>query len=88
MGDGSGGDGSGGDGPSVAARDDLAGVVDLFEWLTREELSRALSELAFKQRAEVDDEAIADDSRAARIAMFLYPSHGTSGAARQVDDEL
>ena len=45
--------------PSVAARDDLAGVVDLFEWLTRGELSRALSELAFKQRAEVDEAAIA-----------------------------
>ncbi|MEZ3165461.1 hypothetical protein ABNG03_15935 [Halorubrum sp. RMP-47] len=45
-------------GPSVAARDDLAGVVDLFEWLTRAELSRALSELAFKQRTEVDEAAI------------------------------
>ena len=45
--------------PSIAARDDLAGVVDLFGALTREELSDALSELAFKARAEVDDDAIA-----------------------------
>ena len=44
--------------PSVAARDDLAGIVDLFSWLTRAELSQALSELAFKQRTEVDRDAI------------------------------
>ena len=45
-------------GPSVAARDDLAGVVDLFSWLTRAELSQALSELAFKQRTAVEETAI------------------------------
>ncbi len=44
--------------PSVAARDELAGVVDLFGSVTRAELSRALSELAFKRRTEVDDAAI------------------------------
>ena len=82
MGDGSGGDGSGGDGPSVAARDDLAGVVDLFEWLTREELSRALSELAFKQRAEVDDEAIAAaiDVAVAEYALVPAPPAALSEA--------
>ena len=43
---------------SVAARDELAGVVDLFGALTREELSRALAELAFKRRTEVNEAAI------------------------------
>ncbi|WP_049982922.1 hypothetical protein [Halorubrum sp. BV1] len=77
------------DAPSVAARDDLAGVVDLFEWLTRAELSRALAELAFKQRAAVDEEAItaAIDVAIAEYALVPAPpdalSEGreTAGAA-------
>lgn len=44
--------------PSVAARDELAGVVDLFGALTREELSTALGELAFKAGTDADDAAI------------------------------
>ncbi|WP_123620774.1 hypothetical protein [Halorubrum sp. CSM-61] len=77
MGDGG---GLGGNAPSVAARDDLAGVVDLFEWLTREELSEALSELAFKQRAEVDDEAIAAaiDVAVAEYALVPAPPRALS----------
>jgi len=68
--------------PSVAARDDLAGVVDLFEWLTREELSRALSELAYKQRAEVDDGAIdgAIDAAVAEYALVPAPPAALSEA--------
>ncbi|TKX58955.1 hypothetical protein EXE44_05260 [Halorubrum sp. SS7] len=68
-------------GPSVAARDDLAGVVDLFGWLTRAELSRALSELAFKQRAEVDEGAIdaAIDLAVAEYALVPAPSGALSG---------
>jgi len=43
--------------------DDLAGVVDLFGALTREELRRALSELAFKRGADLDDvDARIDDA--------------------------
>ena len=82
MADGSGSERSGADAPSVAARDDLAGVVDLFEWLTREELSRALSELAFKQRAEVDDEAIAAaiDVAVAEYALVPAPPAALSEA--------
>lgn len=38
-------------------KDELAGVVDLFGALTREELSEALAELAFKQGKAVDDSA-------------------------------
>lgn len=45
--------------------DDLAGVVDLFGALTREELGRALSELAFKRGEEVEDvDAAIDDALA------------------------
>ncbi|WP_050032583.1 DUF7109 family protein [Halorubrum halophilum] len=82
MGDGDGPGGSDGDAPSVAARDDLAGVVDLFQWLTREELSRALSELAYKQRAEVDDEAIAAaiDVAVAEYALVPAPPAALSEA--------
>ena len=73
MGDGSGGDGSGGDGPSVAARDDLAGVVDLFGALDRPELRRALAELAFKRGEEVDEAALDDAIAAAIDGYYLVP---------------
>jgi hypothetical protein len=46
--------------PGRAAREEVAGVVDLFGALTREELHRALSELAFKRRTEVDESAVED----------------------------
>ena len=39
--------------------DELAGVVDLFGGLTRDELEQALVELAFKQGKDVDREAFA-----------------------------
>ncbi|WP_193308586.1 hypothetical protein [Halorubrum halophilum] len=75
------------DAPSVAARDDLAGVVDLFEWLTREELSRALSELAFKQRAEIDEAAIAAaiDLAVAEYALVPAPPASLSESAGGAD---
>ncbi|MUW15445.1 hypothetical protein GJ633_12955 [Halorubrum sp. CBA1125] len=62
------------DASGVAARDDLAGVVDLFGWFTREELSRALSELAFKQRSEVDEDAIAAAIDVAVAEYVLVPA--------------
>ena len=40
-------------------RDELAGVVDLFGGLTRDELEQALVELAFKQGKDVDRDAFA-----------------------------
>ncbi|OYR45370.1 MULTISPECIES: hypothetical protein [unclassified Halorubrum] len=75
-------DGTATDAPSVAARDDLAGVVDLFGWLTRAELSRALSELAFKQRTEVDGDAIAAaiDVAVAEYALVPAPPAALSEA--------
>ncbi|WP_144798922.1 DUF7109 family protein [Halorubrum depositum] len=71
--------------PSAAARDDLAGVVDLFDWLTRAELSRALSELAFKQRTEVDDDAIAAAIDVAVAEYALVPA--PPGALDEAGDE-
>ena len=42
----------------TATGDELAGVVDLFGALTREELDDALGELAFKRGEEVDEAAV------------------------------
>jgi hypothetical protein len=42
----------------VADADELAAVVDLFGALTRAELTDALVELAYRQRGDVDDEAV------------------------------
>ncbi|MFC7166766.1 DUF7109 family protein [Halospeciosus flavus] len=39
-------------------KDELAGVVDLFGGLTRDELARALTELAFRRGADVDESAV------------------------------
>lgn len=75
-------------GPSVAARDDLAGVVDLFEWLTRAELSRALSELAFKRRTGVDEAAIdaAIDLAVDEYALVPAPDAALSGERSSVEE--
>jgi hypothetical protein len=40
--------------------DELAGVVDLFGALTSEELTRALVELAYRQRGDADESAVAE----------------------------
>ncbi|RAW44484.1 hypothetical protein DQW50_14105 [Halorubrum sp. 48-1-W] len=77
-----------GAGPSVAARDDLAGVVDLFDWLTREELSRAVSELAFKRRAEADTAAIDDAIDVAVAEYALVPAPSDAVATEGATDGL
>lgn len=76
------------DGASVAARDELAGVVDLFDALTREELARALSELAFKQRTETNEEAIAAaiDARIAEYYLVGAPEEAVEVASDDADD--
>jgi hypothetical protein len=51
--------------------DELAGVVDLFDALTRSELHRALSELAYKRGEDVDDDAVAADVEAALSTYHL-----------------
>lgn len=45
--------------------DELAGIVDLFDALTRGELAEALAELAYKHGAEYDPDAYEDDIEAA-----------------------
>ncbi|WP_281193545.1 hypothetical protein [Halorubrum sp. F4] len=77
-----------GAGPSVTARDDLAGVVDLFGWLTREELSRAVSELAFKRRAEADTDAIDDAIDVAVAEYALVPAPVEAVSIEGTGDEL
>lgn len=42
--------------------DELAGIVDLFGVLTREELDSALAELAFKRGADPPDGSLIDDA--------------------------
>ncbi|ELZ91804.1 hypothetical protein C440_15869 [Haloferax mucosum ATCC BAA-1512] len=54
-----------------ATYDDLAGVVDLFGALTREELETALDELAFKQGRETDTGALSGAISDAIDAYYL-----------------
>ncbi len=56
--------------------DELAGVVDLFGALTREELRRALSELAFKRGAEPDDPGGAIDDAVASYHLVAVDGDG------------
>jgi hypothetical protein len=55
----------------TATGDELAGIVDLFGALTRAELADALTELAFKQGSEVDDDAVTDAIETARSEYIL-----------------
>jgi hypothetical protein len=56
-----------------ATRDELAGVVDLFGALTRAELERALSELAFKRGREADRAALSAAVDDAVASYHLVP---------------
>jgi hypothetical protein len=53
--------------------DELAGVVDLFGGLTREELRRALEELAYKRGEEPDPDAVAAAVETAVESYHLVP---------------
>lgn len=55
---------------TVFTPDDLAGIVDLFGALTREELSEALSELAYRQGDEVPEDAVDDAIDAFALVEF------------------
>jgi len=68
----------------TATGDELAGVVDLFGALTRAELSQALTELAFKQGAAVDDAAVTD---AIETAITEYVLVEYQPAASDADSE-
>lgn len=54
-------------------RDELAGVVDLFGGLTREELANALLELAFRRGQEVEEDAVDAEIEAAIEDYHLVP---------------
>jgi len=58
--------------------DELAGVVDLFGALTETELSRALSELAFKQGRDADASAL-DDAVDGAIAEYYLVEYEREG---------
>lgn len=74
------------DGSSVAARDDVAGIVDLFGTLTRAELREALSELAFKQGADADPEALDAAVSQAIREYHLVPVDADANATSECDD--
>ncbi|PSP55696.1 hypothetical protein BRC82_03680 [Halobacteriales archaeon QS_1_67_19] len=64
--------------------DELAGVVDLFGGLTREELEQALVELAFKQGKEVEREAFAAEiDRAVEDYYLVETAYEGGEAARE-----
>ena len=58
--------------------DALAGVVDLFGALTREELGRALEELAYKQGVEPPDAGVVDRATE-RYALVSYEPDDVDG---------
>ena len=56
--------------------DDLAGVVDLFGALTREELDRALEELAYKQGTEPPGPAVVELALQRYVLVAYDPEDG------------
>ena len=65
------------DAPDWLVPDTLAGVVDLFGWLTPTELRRAVDELAFKRRETVESDtvaAIVDDAVDAYVLVSAPPA--------------
>lgn len=56
-----------------ATHDELAGVVDLFEALTREELEQSLVELAYRQGQDVREDAVAAAVEEAVREYYLVP---------------
>lgn len=78
---------------SVAARDELAGVVDLFGALTHEELRDALGELAFKRGVDADEAALSAAVAEAVHEYYLVPvdpegTPSTADDAALSDDTL
>ncbi|NEU57468.1 hypothetical protein [Halorussus sp. MSC15.2] len=67
-------------------RDELAGVVDLFDGLARDELEQALVELAFKQGKEVEREAFAAEIERAVEAYYLVEAETDDDDGRDGDD--
>ncbi|PGF15445.1 hypothetical protein CP556_04410 [Natrinema sp. CBA1119] len=73
-----------------ATADELAGVVDLFGGLTREELERALAEAAYRADGQaVDDGALetAIDEALESFALVRYDLAGRDETSTTADDE-
>lgn len=68
--------------------DEIAGVVDLFGGLTRDELGRALAELAFKQGEESDPAAFDADIDAALSSYHLVAVDPETAGVDGDDDVL
>ncbi|QKY20216.1 hypothetical protein B4589_007435 [Halolamina sp. CBA1230] len=68
-----------------ATHDELAGIVDLFDALTREELSQALVELAYRRGDDVREGAVADavDEAVAEYYLLELPADAVDG---EIDD--
>lgn len=67
----------------VEDADELAGVVDLFGALTRAELTDALVELAYRQRGDLDDDAVtaaADDAVDWAVERYLLVAYDPTDA--------
>lgn len=64
-----------------ATHDELAGVVDIFDALTREELEQALTELAYRQGQDVRDEAVstAVDEALREYYLVAVPADAVEG---------
>lgn len=65
-----------------ATHDELAGVVDLFDALTREELTQALVEIAYRRGADVREDVVADAVTEAVREYYLValPASAVDGA--------
>jgi prophage tail gpP-like protein len=59
--------------------DELAGIADMFDVLTRAELERALDELAFKKGKNMDDEAVASAVESAVRDYYLVTYDDADG---------
>ncbi|WP_137283596.1 DUF7109 family protein [Halorussus salinisoli] len=68
-------------------RDELAGVVDLFGGLARDELEQALVELAFKQGKQVEREAFTAEIERAVEAYYLVETEYETGDDEGDDSE-
>jgi hypothetical protein len=85
------GDGNDGEDPDETSEtldvdgDALAGVVDLFGALTREELERALGELAYKQGVDPPDPGVVDRATE-RYALVTYRTGAADGESGEDGD--
>ncbi len=71
--------------------DELAGVVDLFDALTRQELTTALTELAFKRGEEPDQNAVArtiEDAVGAYALVTVDQDSLESGGGGEGDEQF